>query len=87
MNRVQPDNARVVMNLHRSFLIAYHRAAHTSSTQDWFKAALAAKQLDWYIRRRLSFWQRIVYMWNVVTLSDQTFKIPNLEEDQSERNI
>lgn len=75
MKQVRKDTAVVAMNLHRSFLIEYHKACNNPQATSWMDAAVAAKRLDWYIRNEMSLMQRIIYMWHVITLKDETFQI------------
>lgn len=80
MRKVRKNDSLVAMNLHHTFLMMYHRAVQTSQIQDYFDTVIAAKQLDYYIRNNMSFWQRIRYMWTVVILKDETFRWPSSNE-------
>lgn len=68
-SKLLDNQAHVAMNLHRNFLIKYHRAVKTYSSEDWFEAALAAKQWEFYLRTKLSLWQQIKYAIRLLELN------------------
>lgn len=67
------DDCKFAIQQYKSFMIVYYQACNSSNSIDYFNAARLAKQLE-YCLRKLSFWQKIKFMWFLHHDKESTYK-------------
>lgn len=66
-------NLQFAINQYKSYMIVYYRACQSSHNKDWFDAARLSKQFE-YSLRKLSFWQKIRFMWFLHNDTESLYK-------------